>query len=316
MKDQNIFFKICYRILYCLFLFIPFYTYAQSNTGYVKYDFRYPSKKDVKIKKSKLLFNEHESLFVYNKLSMVDSTSSTAVFSAKGFTYIPLKADKKGFLIYRDFDTHEIQFRVPEIVPLDPLSVEDNWVVINWEIKNNYKTIQGYTCQKAKGKFRGRTYKVWFTKEIPLPYGPWKLFGLPGLILEAKDTRGQVKFKLVEVCYPCKIDVKIKKPLEKDHRSIKEYVAYKDYKGESLEVNMQSTLDSMRKKIENFDIQITLDNPTTKKDIKEKRDYQMEIIYEWEDYPGDTPNPYRNETQKGVPVETISESIKIKTQKR
>ena len=37
----------------------------------------------------------------------------------------------------------------------------------------------------ATTHFRGRDWKVWFSEEIPLPLGPWKLGGLPGLILAA-----------------------------------------------------------------------------------------------------------------------------------
>ena len=35
----------------------------------------------------------------------------------------------------------------------------------------------------ATTHFRGREWKVWFSEEIPLSLGPWKLGGLPGLIL-------------------------------------------------------------------------------------------------------------------------------------
>lgn len=57
-----------------------------------------------------------------------------------------------------------------------------------WTIGKERKTVLGYACESATCNFRGRDYKVWFSSEIPLSYGPWKLGGLPGLILEAETA--------------------------------------------------------------------------------------------------------------------------------
>lgn len=65
----------------------------------------------------------------------------------------------------------------------------------NWEIMNDSTmSILGYECIKAAGTWRGRTWNVWFSPEIPSDGGPWKLCGLPGLILAAEDTTAQHKF--------------------------------------------------------------------------------------------------------------------------
>jgi GLPGLI family protein len=71
--------------------------------------------------------------------------------------------------------------------------------VINWQLENSTRQIAGYICQKAIGQFGGRKYIVWFATAIPFQYGPWKLSGLPGVILEATDANGEVQFMCKEI---------------------------------------------------------------------------------------------------------------------
>lgn len=65
---------------------------------------------------------------------------------------------------------------------------------IQWEISDSTKTILGYECVMAETDYHGRHWTAWFTPEVPIQEGPWKLTGLPGLILEASETTGQHSF--------------------------------------------------------------------------------------------------------------------------
>lgn len=58
---------------------------------------------------------------------------------------------------------------------------------IDWEIGESTVSIMGYECVEATANYHGRKWKAWFTPEIPVPAGPWKLRGLPGLILRAES---------------------------------------------------------------------------------------------------------------------------------
>lgn len=68
-----------------------------------------------------------------------------------------------------------------------------------WTILDEKGTIIGYECNKAVAKFRGREWTVWFCPALPFNNGPWKLQGLPGLILKAVDSAGDYSFEAVGI---------------------------------------------------------------------------------------------------------------------
>ena len=68
---------------------------------------------------------------------------------------------------------------------------------IAWTLTDDTLTVNGYHCQQATATFRGVAWTVWYTEEIPSSAGPWRLRGLPGLIVEAKSEAHT--FRLVEV---------------------------------------------------------------------------------------------------------------------
>lgn len=71
---------------------------------------------------------------------------------------------------------------------------EELMPVINWKVTKDTMSFAGQRCQKATAHFKGRDYMAWFSPDLPFRNGPWKLNGLPGLIVEAYDTKKEVVF--------------------------------------------------------------------------------------------------------------------------
>ena len=67
----------------------------------------------------------------------------------------------------------------------------------NWQFTTDTLSVLGYLCQKATATFSGREYEAWFSTDIYIKEGPWKLYGLPGLILKASTTDGLFAFEVI-----------------------------------------------------------------------------------------------------------------------
>ena len=68
-----------------------------------------------------------------------------------------------------------------------------------WTLVAKDSVIADYPCQQAETFYRGRHWTVWFTMDIPVSEGPWKLHGLPGLILQAEDSGRLFSFSCIEI---------------------------------------------------------------------------------------------------------------------
>lgn len=110
---------------------------------------------------------------------------------------------------------------------------------INWNISSETKTILGYNCQEATGTWKGRTYTAWFTTDIPVGFGPWKLRGLPGLILEANDNTGRITFTCTKVMIqsPLPSTVSLNLPLELTTTTVAKYDRMEKAYGENLDMD-------------------------------------------------------------------------------
>ncbi len=153
-----------------------------------------------------------------------------------------------------------------------PYYVQDPIHDPEWTLHSETKTISGFNCNKASTTFRGRSYQVWYTPKIPVNFGPWKLNGLPGLILQAIDTKGQIEFRAnkVSLNQEFNIDEQISKlPKLGEKVSLREYVNKKDKEGQQISRYTSS------KGSRGSGSEATFEKPEERNAI--------EIIYEWEE---------------------------------
>lgn len=56
-----------------------------------------------------------------------------------------------------------------------------------------------HPCQQATCDYHGRQWTVWFATDLPISNGPWKLSGLPGIILKAWEAEGKISFTCTRI---------------------------------------------------------------------------------------------------------------------
>lgn len=172
-------------------LLLPVYLFSQNNYQ-VKYKM-ITLFDGIKNYEASLRFSEQRSCFEY-KLSIKDTATVESQDENGNFNIA--FADTKEYKLYFDFKKRKCS----EIKYLKKLFVvQDTLTLPNWKILDEVKNINNHSCQKATTIYKGRNYEVWFTLDYPAKFGPWKLNGLPGLILLAEDDTKEVYFEATEI---------------------------------------------------------------------------------------------------------------------
>ena len=97
--------------------------------------------------------------------------------------------------VYKNYPTG--QMTITDRISSQGYRYADSLHAQTWIMGDSTRQVLGYTCQQATADFRGRHWTAWFATDIPVSDGPWKLGGLPGLILEVYDEGQQHVFTAV-----------------------------------------------------------------------------------------------------------------------
>jgi len=199
------------KIVYLTFILLQVNlvtAYSQYLSDIAQYEIKYQltfvvdslNKADVKSENASLFICKTKSFFKSSSSSNFDSVIQANITQFKNSNQvINTNGLKRGGIridLVKDFSNNRIlekQFLVKNY------SVIDTITQIKWQILLDTLTILTFHCQKAVGYYKGRTYTAWFSEQLPFKDGPWKLQGLPGLILEATDNRNEVHFKLLGI---------------------------------------------------------------------------------------------------------------------
>jgi len=185
-----------------LLLLIPMQILAQTTNGSYECVYEYAVKTknaDTETYAAILQFNDLRAKFTDYTAFQLDSLTQTG-----NATEAQLKATEERIIksvCYFDqttfVDTEDKSLSVYGVIPPNYYSYQEKTNATAWELTGETDTICGYPCNKAVGRYGGRTWNVWYSPEIPVQFGPWKFGGLPGLIMCAQDSEGIHQFKAI-----------------------------------------------------------------------------------------------------------------------
>jgi GLPGLI family protein len=233
-------------------------TFSQSLQGTVTYRqviVNDTIKNFESIKESTLFFDVKEAKSVYiNDRKKNDSPERKIERKADGSVYVSGNkgSDKLGKILFKSLKTKELIYR--EFISKKPFIVKDSCPQIQWSILDDSKIIGDLLCQKAIGNYRGRTYTAWFTLKIPISDGPWKLCGLPGLILEAADEKNHIRFEFQSIEFPKTFDEVIIAPKDGEDINFLGYYKLKEQSDEDAPKRIKALAEQSGATLENFKI--------------------------------------------------------------
>lgn len=190
----------------------------------------------------------------YSK-TLYDADSVATAWIKKGADVTPRpKKSIPPFDVYKDYANKKSTIIYRSILKGPVYKYDEDIFPMKWTLLPAKMNLLSYDCQEAETTFRGRTYKAWFTNDIPMPEGPWKFGGLPGLILLIQDTKGHYIYECIGIQHT-KQNIPIK---------------YWKWKYESIERTQLQKI-AKRMSMDTYDYLISIDQPVAGDPIKLKK---------------------------------------------
>ncbi|MGM0635891.1 MAG: GLPGLI family protein [Bacteroidota bacterium] len=146
---------------------------------------------------ARLFLSNQTALFTYKNKQANEDNELTKSKDGSNYSFSIIKDNLNS--IYTDLKQKVILTSQGNDDESDFL-IEEDLTFPKWEIDyETTKKIDQFNCIKATTHFRGRDYTAWFTEEYPVQFGPWKLHGLPGLIIQAYDQTKEVYFGVEKI---------------------------------------------------------------------------------------------------------------------
>ena len=267
---KNVMYK---RISLIIFILIISKFYAQNHRFFYELEFKKDSTSSTYERDFYILdITKNEQKFYNYEFYKNDS-----IQKAKNSDYI-FSYPKLGIrLIHKKNDAFENYFiETPQYYLQKTNDKQD------WKITNEKKKIGNYNVQKATTSFGRRNWIAWFTSEIPFNYGPYKFYGLPGLILEISDSNENFKFSFkgnknlkkeedtslfletLNKQNPIEVSEKQRQKLKIDYyinplKDFKDGMIVQNDKGEPVEINVKELTEKQQKYLKQYNNPIELD---------------------------------------------------------
>jgi GLPGLI family protein len=102
--------------------------------------------------------------------------------------------NKIPFVIEKDFKNKQLKYQDKGFMSI--IQYTQKMPDLKWYIQDSTKNIFHFKVRKATLHYKGRDYTAWYSTDITIPDGPYKFWGLPGLIMEIYDTKKEYTFRL------------------------------------------------------------------------------------------------------------------------
>lgn len=185
--------KTLSRII-CFFTILSFYSQAQSNKLVVTYEVsfkKFVDSKNYSTREAQLVVDGQATLFTWSKQLLLAQQRENRVISE--IELMQYNVDPS-FIIFKN----NSNLSYYEQIGKEIFNYEES-LKHDWKLSKDSKTILQMKCQKASTFYAGREWIVWYTKDIGVTGGPYKFYGLPGLILEANSADGAFTFKAQDI---------------------------------------------------------------------------------------------------------------------